>query len=58
MKPTKQSRKECTCHCHNDHEGFSPSNPNAKAYCKCLPNCEHCNPAQKDKPQEKVLSQV
>lgn len=35
----------CNCHCHNDHEGFGLSNK--EAHCKCLPNCEHCNPYYK-----------
>ena len=33
---------ECGCHCHNNHEGMDGTN--GKANCKCLPNCEHCNP--------------
>lgn len=38
----KNNTQECKCHCHNDYEGAGLSNP--EIHCKCLPNCEHCNP--------------
>ncbi len=44
LENMKREGAHCKCHCHTNHEGFSPTNPKAKAYCKCMPNCEHCNP--------------
>ncbi len=34
------NKEDCACHCHNNH-GL-PANSDER--CKCLPNCEHCNP--------------
>jgi len=34
-------KTDCICHCHNNHEGANGLNG---IRCKCLPNCEHCNP--------------
>lgn len=32
---------DCPCHCHNNHD----LPPNSDVRCRCVPNCEHCNPA-------------
>src|SRR5438132_839882 len=32
--------EDCTCHCHNNHEGNDGTH--GKPNCKCLPICIHC----------------
>lgn len=42
----------CSCHCHNNHENT------AEAHCKCLPNCEHCNPEYHKQRQQKEVERM
>lgn len=37
-----EKQEECSCHCHNNHEGCNI--PGSDIWCKCLPMCKHCVP--------------